>query len=130
VSGFEYPAMEDALYFCERAGLYIRDPGALDSALARPASVVWGTEAYEGIHLKGAALLDALSRSHPLPDGNKRLSWTMVDVFYDLNGYRLTVDPVEGDAFVRTVGGDHLELEDIATWLEAHSASVGGAAAP
>ena len=54
----------------------------------------------------------------------------MFDVFYDLNGYRLTVAPVGGDAFVRTVGGDHLELEDIATCLEAHSASVGGGAVP
>jgi death-on-curing protein len=124
VTGFEYPTTEDALYLCEKAGLYIRDAGALDSAMARPASVVWGTEAYEGIHLKGAALLDALSRSHPLLDGNKRLPWTMVDVFYDLNGYRLTVDPVEGDAFVRSVGGDHLELGDIAAWLEAHSTPI------
>ena len=69
-------------------------------------------------------LLDALSRSHPLLDGNKRLSWTMVDLFYDLTGFRLTVDPVEGDAFVRTVGGDHLALGDIAAWLEAHSTPI------
>lgn len=117
-----YPDMEDALYVCERAGLYIRDEGALASALARPGSVVWGTEAYEGIHRKGAALLDAVNRSHPLLDGNKRLSWTLVDAFYDMNGYRLTVGPDEGDVFVRSVGGDdHLTLEDIAGWLEAHA---------
>ncbi|MFC4613339.1 type II toxin-antitoxin system death-on-curing family toxin [Cellulomonas algicola] len=117
-----YPDMEDALYVCERAGLYIRDEGALASALARPGSVVWGSEAYVGIHLKGAALLDAVNRSHPLLDGNKRLSWTLVDAFCDMNGYRLTVDPDEGDAFVRSVGGDeHLALEDIAAWLEAHA---------
>lgn len=122
MTDFLYPDMEDALYVCERAGLYIRDEGALASALARPGSVVWGTEAYEGIHLKGAALLDAVNRSHPLLDGNKRLSWTLVDAFYDMNGYRLTVDPDEGDRFVRSVGGDdHLTLEEIAGWLEAHA---------
>ena len=124
MSSVEYPLLEDALYFCERCGLYIRDVGALDSALARPAATVWGKEAYEGIHLKGAALLDAISGSHPLLDGNKRLSWTMVDLLYDLNGLRLTVDPAEGDAFIRAVGGDHLDLGDIATWLEAHSKPV------
>ncbi|WP_156374237.1 type II toxin-antitoxin system death-on-curing family toxin [Cellulomonas sp. Leaf334] len=113
--------MEDSLYVCEVLGLYIRDAGALDSALARPASVVWGDEAYEGIHMKGAALLDGINRSHPLLDGNKRLSWTMVDAFYSLNGLRLTVDPGEGDEFVRAVGGDHIDLEQIATWLEEHS---------
>lgn len=125
MSLFEYPTMEDALYVCEKLGLYIRDAGALDSALARPAAVVWGNEAYGRIHLKGAALLDAINRSHPLVDGNKRLSWTMVDLFYDLNGQRLTVGPVEGDTFIRSVGGDeHLSLEDIANWLEERSAPV------
>ena len=127
MSEFIYPDMEDALYVCERANLFIRDEGALASALARPGSVVWGTEAYEGIHLKGAALLDAINRSHPLLDGNKRLSWTLVDAFYDMNGYRLTVDPVEGDTFVRSVGSEeHLALEDIAAWLEAHAQPLDG----
>lgn len=121
MSDFEYPTMEDALYVCEVLGLYIRDAGALDSALARPASVVWGVEAYEGIHLKGAALLDGINRSHPLLDGNKRLSWTMVDAFSSLNGLRLTVGPDEGDVFVRAAGGEHVDLEKIATWLREHS---------
>jgi len=117
--------MEDALYVCEKLGLYIRDAGALDSALVRPASVVWGTEAYEGLHLKGAALLDAINRSPPLVDGNKRLSWTMVDLFYDLNGFRLAVDPDQGDVFIRSVGGDdHLPLEDVAHWLEERSSRL------
>lgn len=119
---FVYVDMEDALDFCELLGLYIRDEGALASALARPAAVVWGVEAYEGLHLKAAALLDALNRSHPLLDGNKRLSWTMTDVLYRLNGFRLVADPHEVDRFVRAVGGDeHLLLEDVATWLEAHA---------
>lgn len=119
---FVYVDMEDALDFCELLGLYIRDEGALASALARPAAVVWGVEAYEGLHLKAAALLDALNRSHPLLDGNKRLSWTMTDVLYRLNGFRLVADPHEVDRFVRAVGGDeHLPLEDVATWLEAHA---------
>jgi death-on-curing protein len=65
VTTVDYPTMDDAVYFCERAGLYIRDPGALASAIARPAAVVWGSEAYDGIHRKGAALLDGIRRSHP-----------------------------------------------------------------
>ena len=121
MSSFEYPTMEDALHFCEVLGLYIRDAGALDSALARPAAVVWGDEAYEGIHMKGAALLDGINRSRPLLDGNRRLSWTMVDAFYSLNDLRLTVEPDQGDEFVRAVGGENIDLEKIATWLEAHS---------
>ena len=34
MSEFIYPDMEDALYVCERANLFIRDEGALASALA------------------------------------------------------------------------------------------------
>lgn len=125
MSTFLYPEMEDALYVCERLGLFIRDQGALDSALARPGSVVWGTEAYEGIHLKGAALLDAINRSHPLLDGNKRLSWTLVDAIYDMSGLRHVVGAEEGDVFVRSVGGDeHLPLDDVATRLEEHAVAT------
>ena len=125
MTGVEYPTLDDAVYVCERLGLYVRDGGALESALARPASIVWGTEAYVGIHLKGAALLDALNRSDPLVDGNRRLSWTMVDLLYTLNGLRLTVEPGEGDAFIRAVGGDeHLGLDEIAVWLERRSAAI------
>jgi death-on-curing protein len=122
VSEYDYLTMEDALYFCEKSGLYIRDPGALDSALARPASIVFGVESYQNLHLKGAALLDAINRNHPLLDGNKRLAWTLVDAFFTLNGWALRAPPVEIDDFVRAVGGDeHPALEDIATWLRTHS---------
>ena len=110
-----YVEMEDALDFCELLGLYICDEGALASALARPAAIVWGVEAYEGLHAKGAALLD----------GNKRLAWTLTDVFYRLNGLALRAEPREVDHFVRTVGGDaHLSIEEIAAWLEAHAVEI------
>lgn len=116
---YAYPDIADAEDICQRLGLQIRDVGALASALARPAQVVWGVEAYEGIHRKGAALLDAINRSHPLHDGNKRLSVLLVMLLYALNGHTLTIDPVEGDAYIRQVAGDvHLELDDLAKWLE------------
>lgn len=115
----DYPELADALDVCDRLGLHIRDVGALASAIERPAQVVWGTEAYLGIHAKGAALLDAINRSHPLLDGNKRLSILLVMLLYRLNGLDLRVDPVEGDAFIREVAGDvHPPMDRIASWLE------------
>lgn len=117
----EYPDDDDALDICERLGLTIRDAGALASSLDRPAQVVWGREAYIGLDLKAAALLDSISRNHPLHDGNKRLAYLLVALFYVLNGRRLVVDPDDGDAFMRAVAGDeHLELDEIAEWLGAH----------
>jgi hypothetical protein len=48
----------------------------------------------------------------------------MTDLFSAVNGHRLTVDPVDGDVFVRSVGGDHLSIDAIAAWLQSHSAAV------
>ncbi len=122
----EYPDYDDALDICARLGLLIRDAGALASSLERPAQVVWGTEAYVGLDMKAAALLDSISRNHPLHDGNKRLAFLLVALLYSLNGQQLAIDPYEGDVFVRTVAGDeHLELDVIADWLNAHSESPG-----
>lgn len=112
------PELADALDICVRLQLHVRDPGALASAVERPATVVWGEEAYVGIHAKGAALLDAVNRSHPLVDGNKRLSIVLVMLLYRLNGLHLAIDPGEGDEFIREVAGDvHPELDKIAAWL-------------
>lgn len=118
-SPFAYPELADALDICDRLALHIRDSGSLASAVDRPAQVVYGTEAYIGIHAKGAALLDAINRSHPLIDGNKRLSVLLVMLLYRLNGYDLVIDAAEGDEFIREVAGDvHLEMGTIAAWLE------------
>jgi death-on-curing protein len=116
---FAYPELADALDICERLHFHIRDAGALGSAIDRPAQVVFGKEAYVGIHAKGAALLDAINRSHPLLDGNKRLSVLLVMLLYRINGLDLVIDAVEGDEFIRDVAGDvHPEMHKIAAWLE------------
>ena len=115
---FAYPELADAQDICERLALHVRDAGALASAIDRPSVDVWGEEAYEGIHRKGAALLDAINRSHPLLDGNKRLSILLVMLLYRLNGFGLHIDPTEGDEFIRQVAGDgRPDLDKIAAWL-------------
>ncbi|GEL94868.1 type II toxin-antitoxin system death-on-curing family toxin [Cellulomonas composti] len=114
-----HPELADALDVCEKRGLHIRDVGALASAIDGPAQVVWGEEAYVGVHAKGAALLDAVNRSHPLVDGNKRLPVVLVMLLYRINGLDLVIGPEEGDDFIRELAGDvHPELVKIASWLE------------
>ena len=46
---------------------------------------MYGQEAYPGLDHKAAALLDSVVGNHPLVDGNKRLGWLGVVVFYGLN---------------------------------------------
>src|SRR4051812_15745997 len=100
------PTVEVAVDLCRRERWHVRDLGGLASAVARPGQVVFGAEAYVGLHAKGAALLDAISRSDPLLDGNKRLAWMLVAAMYRVNGHRLATTAADGDAFMRAVGGD------------------------
>ena len=67
----------------------VRDLGLLSSAAHRPTTVLWGREAYPTLDLKAAALLESLVRNHSLLDGNKRLGWLGVVVFYGVNGVEL-----------------------------------------
>lgn len=64
----------------------VGDLGLLESAAHRPTTALWGREAYLTLDLKAAALLESLVRNHSLLDGNKRLGWLAVVVFYGVNG--------------------------------------------
>lgn len=64
----------------------IRDLGLLDSAAHRPTTSLFGRDAYPDLDDKAAVLLESLVRNHALVDGNKRIGWLAVAVFYGLNG--------------------------------------------
>lgn len=85
-----YLTTEDLLVLVEElGGLRVRDLGLLDSAAHRPASTVFGDDAYPDLDTKAAVLLESITRNHPLVDGNKRLAWVAVVVFYGINGLAL-----------------------------------------
>jgi death-on-curing protein len=96
----------------------VRDYGLLESALARPQTTVFGADAYPGIHEKAAALLHSLVRNHALVDGNKRLGWVAVRLFYVLNDLELRADHDDAFAFVMGVAaGEITEVDEMAAWL-------------
>ncbi|HEY5135034.1 MAG TPA: type II toxin-antitoxin system death-on-curing family toxin [Candidatus Nanopelagicales bacterium] len=100
----------------------VRDYGLLESALARPKATVFGADAYPGIHDKAAALLHSLVRNHALVDGNKRLGWVAVRLFYVLNGLDLRADHDDAFAFVMGVAaGEITEIAAMSLWLEARA---------
>ena len=86
----EYLSLEDLLDLVSDLGVGpIRYVGLLDAAAHRPAVTVFGEDAYLSIDEKAAVLLESIVRNHALVDGNKRLGWLAVVVFYGLNGVRL-----------------------------------------
>lgn len=94
----------------------VRDGGALESALHRPA-----TGYYEDVVAEAAALLESLLVSHPFVDGNKRTAFAVADIFLRLNGHRIAAGT--DDAYGAVIGAldageDRFTYLD--TWLRAH----------
>jgi death-on-curing protein len=84
----EYLDLDDLLAAADAAvggRAQVRDVGLLEAALARPRATVYGEDAYPSLDDKAAALLHSLVTGHPLVDGNKRLGWVAVRLFYLLN---------------------------------------------
>jgi death-on-curing protein len=106
---------EDLLHIAERVldDVAIRDAGLLESALARPRAAVFGADAYQGLHLKAAALLHSLARNHGLVDGNKRLALAAVIAYLGINGQRLTLANDEAYELVVAVAVGQLDDLDV-----------------
>lgn len=121
-----YLSTEDLLALVDEVGLGpVRDVGLLESAAYRPQTSLFGEDAYPTQDSKAAVLLESLTRNHPLVDGNKRLGWVALVVFYGLNGW--AVDAPEDDAYdlVINVATGSLPYAEVAgilrTWVSPRS---------
>ena len=103
----------------ERAA--VRDHGLLSSALARPAASMFGVEAYPDFDEKAAALMISLTKNHALVDGNKRLGWVGVRLFYALNGARLVMpQDIAYDLVIDIASGAVEDVVVVASRLAEH----------
>jgi death on curing protein len=110
--------VEDLLLLVEDLGVGpVRDVGLLDSASHRPGAVLYGHEAYADLDGKAAALLDSLVGNHALVDGNKRLGWLAVVVFYGLNDVDLDAPDDAAYELVMSVARRELSVDEIAATL-------------
>ncbi len=116
---FEYLDLEDVIEMVLALDVgRVRDVGLLDSALNRPRSRVFGSDAYPTLSLKAAALLHSMTNNHALVDGNKGVAWLSTVVFCDLNGG--TPQPSDAEAFqlVWDIASSDLDVEAIAERLQ------------
>lgn len=119
----DYLELDDLLYLVREAlgqepKVFVRDWGALESALHRPRSTVFGADAYPVLDEKAAALLHGLARNHPLLDGNKRLAWLATRLFYANNERDLRAEDARAaDALVRAVAAGKYEVDELASAL-------------
>jgi death-on-curing protein len=98
----------------------IRDEGRLKSAVEASRQVVFDNELYPSITEKAAVYLRNIIGDHPFTDGNKRTALTVCGVFLMRNGHSIQAPNDELELFVIKVAINHLNIEDISTWLIEH----------
>lgn len=91
--------------------------GLLDSALHAPAAEFGSQEFYPDFVDKAAVLAVRIAGNHPLPDGNKRLAWTCLTMFCDLNGHQLEVPTDDAVAQMMAVAAGEVDEAGMALWL-------------
>ncbi len=99
----------------------VRDEGRLKSVVEAPKQEVLGKQQYVTVYEKAAVYLRNLIGDHPFIDGNKRTALTICSIFLSRNGINIIANPKELENFTVKVSTDHLDISEIASWLEAHS---------
>lgn len=95
----------------------IRDPGAVESALARPLNLA-AYGAPDAADL-AAAYAFGLARNQGFSDGNKRTAWVAARLFLADNGHRLVFSPAEAVATMEAVASGALTQAALAAWIRA-----------
>lgn len=117
----EYLDLEDLLAAADAAvggAAQVRDIGLLQAAVARPRASVFGEDAYRDLDRKAAALFHSIITTHPLVDGNKRLGWVALRLFYGMNDADIRVRPDDAfDLVMRIADGAVRDVEEIAERL-------------
>lgn len=95
----------------------VRDPGLLESAMARPRNLAaYGDPDAADL---AAAYAFGIARNHPFVDGNKRTAAVVSETFLMLNGNRLDASDAElVVAFFELAAGELSEAE-LADWFRA-----------
>lgn len=95
----------------------IRDPGMLDSALAKPKHLA----SYGGDEVDLAALAAAyaagIAKNHPFLDGNKRTAAVACETFVMINGGWITATEAEFCTVVLALADGSLDEDALAAWL-------------
>ena len=100
----------------EHGGLTgVRDPGAVESALARPENLAaYGNPDAADL---AAAYAWGIARNHGFADGNKRTAWVVARLFLADNGHTLRHEPADTVRTVEAVASGALSESALATWF-------------
>ena len=97
----------------------VRDPGAIESALARPKNRF--THEKPDLFDLAAAYTYGLSQNHGFVDGNKRTAFLTGMVFLGVNGYRIEAEQAEVVAAMLSLAEHTIDEAGYAQWLRDHA---------
>ncbi len=99
----------------------LRDKHLLASALAQAKMTSGRQFLHRSIFDKAAAYGFHLCRNHPFVDGNKRISFVLMDIFLQMNGWLLTATEEEAYATMVALSAGKLTKSQLSAWLRSHS---------
>ena len=98
--------------------------GALAAALAKPRNLYHHSPKPPPLERLAASYGFGLAKGHCFPDGNKRLSLAVIDIFLQLNGRELTADEAKAVIVIRGVASGEISEEELAKWIARNSGSL------
>ena len=102
-------------------GSGLRDPGLLDSALAKPKHSFSNTEGKSSLPVLAADYAYGIARNHPFFDGNKRTTLVISVLFLKLNQWELTCAADDLYKTFMELADGSLSEADLSAWFIQHS---------
>ncbi len=99
----------------------LRDPGLLESALARPLNRAGYGE--PDVAELAAVYALAIALNHPFIDGNKRTAFVALDLFLRLNGRRFTAGDAESVVMFLAMAAGEIPDDEFIAWVRLHAAA-------
>ena len=94
----------------------VRDLGLLESALARPQHLAVYDPDADAAGL-AAAYAFGIARNYPFVDGNKRTALVALELFLELNEYRLVADDADCVATILALAGSEMTESELTVWV-------------
>ena len=99
----------------------LRDPGLLESALARPKNLFAYSEQVPSLAQLAASYAKGIVANHPFMDGNKRTAFIVSVSFLKLNGLQLTATKEERVLTFWSFAAEEISEEQLALWFSVNT---------
>lgn len=100
----------------------IRDPGMLNSALARPFASFGGVDAFPDDISCTCAMAHAIISDHPFVDGNKRTGAAVLGMVLRANGVRFKPRHAEFCEVMLGIAASKVSLDEFTRWVRSQVA--------